>query len=184
MQLELKRLQREVGTTFVYVTHDQSEAMVMSEVVAVIDGGRVHQVGPPREIYDRPKTKFVSRFIGDANLLSATAGRRRDLPVLCFARHEFVPPFGFDSPLGAHVTLSLRYERVRIGGPDDALNFFPARVRDVIFTGSSIRYTLASEDGEIELVAQLPNDGTTPLLSPGSSTTAGWHPDSAVIVPE
>jgi spermidine/putrescine transport system ATP-binding protein len=184
MQLELKRLQREVGTTFVYVTHDQSEAMVMSEVVAVIDGGRVHQVGPPREIYDRPKTKFVARFIGDANLLPVTAAHRRDRLVLSLGRHEFVPPSGCDSPLGAQVTLSLRYERVRIGGPDEALNFFRARVRDVIFTGSSIRYTLVSDDSEIELVAELPNDGKTPVLSPGSSTTAAWHPDSAVIVPE
>jgi spermidine/putrescine transport system ATP-binding protein len=184
MQLELKRLQREVGTTFVYVTHDQSEAMVMSEVVAVIDGGRVHQVGSPREIYDRPKTKFVARFIGDANLLSATATRRGDRPVVCVGRHEFVPPSGFDSPPGSQVSLSLRYERVRIGGPDAAINSFPARVREVIFTGSSIRYTLASDDGEIELVAELPNDGASPVLSPDSTTTAGWHPNSAVIVPE
>jgi spermidine/putrescine transport system ATP-binding protein len=184
MQLELKRLQREVGTTFVYVTHDQSEAMVMSEVVAVIDGGRVHQVGPPREIYDRPKTKFVARFIGDANLLSASVARRLEGSVLCLGRHEFVPPSGFDAPHMAEVILSLRYERVRIGGPDDAPNSFRTRVRDVIFTGSSIRYTLASDDGDIELVAEISNDGTIPVLSPGSSTTAAWHPDSAVIVPE
>ena len=75
MQIELKRIQREVGITFVYVTHDQGEALTMSDRIAVMNDGQVEQLGTPREIYERPATKFVAGFIGTSNLLSGTVDR-------------------------------------------------------------------------------------------------------------
>ncbi|HCG01657.1 MAG TPA: spermidine/putrescine ABC transporter ATP-binding protein [Chloroflexi bacterium] len=183
MQLELKRLQREVGTTFVYVTHDQSEAMVMSEVVAVVDKGRIHQVGPPREIYDHPSTKFVAQFIGDANLLRATVKRGSGGVVLCIGNREFAPPPEMDWPNGSELTVSLRYERVLVDPALESINSFPARIRDVIFAGAFIRYSVISESGDIELVSEVPNDGSAQVLLQDAPVHAGWRPDSAVVVP-
>ena len=77
MQVELKQLQEQVGITFVYVTHDQEEALTMSDRIAVMDGGRLLQVGTPEEIYDRPRTRFVADFIGDTNLLRAASSTVR-----------------------------------------------------------------------------------------------------------
>ena len=77
MQLELKRIQREVGITFVFVTHDQEEALTMSDRIAVMNEGRVEQIGAPREIYDEPSSVFVAGFIGDANLFQVAVDRVR-----------------------------------------------------------------------------------------------------------
>ena len=80
MQIELKRIQREVGITFIFVTHDQNEALTMSDRLVVMNAGRIEQLGAPREVYERPRTRFVAGFIGTSNLISGTVrphGRRR-----------------------------------------------------------------------------------------------------------
>src|SRR3954454_7254299 len=115
MQIELKRLQREVGTTFVYVTHDQNEAMTMSDRIAVMNGGRVEQIGAPREIYDRPATRFVAGFIGHANILPVRIASVRN-----GSAEVELQGLRFPVPVAPTVAtgpghIALRYERIRIG---------------------------------------------------------------------
>ena len=118
MQLELKRIQREVGTTFIYVTHDQGEALTMSDRIAVMNNGRIDQLATPQEIYDRPATRFVANFIGNANLLpvdDAKPGRgRRIRPCVSMGGLTF-PTSVAQKPTGARAGSRMRYERIRLG---------------------------------------------------------------------
>ncbi|MDB4897548.1 MAG: Spermidine/putrescine import ATP-binding protein PotA, partial [Firmicutes bacterium] len=116
MQLELKRIQRELGTTFVFVTHDQGEAMTMSDRIAVMDHGIVAQLGTPQEIYDRPRTRFVAGFIGDANLLEGqVTAISPDGAVLTVAGMPIRVPAVAGLANGANAGVSLRHERIKVG---------------------------------------------------------------------
>jgi spermidine/putrescine ABC transporter ATP-binding subunit len=186
MQLELKRIQRETGTTFVYVTHDQGEAMTMSDGIAVMNGGRVEQVGSPQEIYDHPATRFVAGFIGNTNLIDVDvrdAGNGQ--ATLVAGRLSFRVPAAAGTSAGQRAALSLRYERVRVGKGTDLLpNTYEARVRDVIFSGSTVHYLLALDGAPIELTAEVTYDGVTPVLNPGDATRVGWEPASGLLLTE
>ncbi|WP_037062591.1 ABC transporter ATP-binding protein [Pseudonocardia acaciae] len=177
MQLELKRLQREVGTTFLYVTHDQGEALTMSDAIAVVNDGRLEQLGTPREIYDRPASGFVANFIGDTNLFDVTP----DGTTLRAGGVSFVPP-SMPAPAGAGCAVSLRYERVRVGREVRAGNRFAGRVREAIFSGASVRYLVALDGGELTLFADVAHDGGEPAFVRGEAVEVGWDPDAAVVV--
>jgi len=175
MQLELKRIQREVGTTFVYVTQDQAEAMTMSDRIAVMNEGRLEQVGTPQEIYDRPATRFVAGFIGNANIfpveIDAVDGGVAQVHAGNLA---FATPVG-QAPTGARGTVSIRHERIKTGDAARGLaSTARARIRDVIFSGSAVTYALAVEGADIELFAEAAHDGTAGLLSAGSLIDIGW----------
>jgi spermidine/putrescine transport system ATP-binding protein len=178
MQLELKRLQREVGTSFIYVTHDQSEAMTMSDAIAVVDGGRVAQLGSPQAIYDAPANTFVASFIGDTNLFNVEAAGDG---VLRAGGLSFPAPAAVALPDGAGA-VSLRYERVRVGRELTTPIRFPGRVREVIFSGAARRYLVALDGGALELFASAPHDGVTAAIGVGDEVAVGWEPDAAVVV--
>ncbi|MEG5051301.1 MULTISPECIES: ABC transporter ATP-binding protein [unclassified Microcoleus] len=149
MQLELKKMQRKLGITFIYVTHDQEEALTMSDRIAVMDGGKLQQVGTPVDIYEYPKTRFVADFIGDSNFLSGRVVEKQngkiivlvdqELPVLV-ATTEDIPP-------GKVVTLVLRPEKAAIYPANyDAENSWPAIVEEAIYIGTDTRYTVRLTD--------------------------------------
>src|SRR6266700_2454393 len=117
MQLELKRIQAELGTTFVYVTHDQEEALAMSDRIAVMNGGRVEQIGSPREIYEHPQTAFVADFIGSLNALEIDVGELVGSFALArLGEHErVVVPVGSTVRVGEAVRIAVRPERVQMG---------------------------------------------------------------------
>ena len=140
MQVELKRLQARVGITFVLVTHDQEEAMTMSDRVAVMTAGRVEQVGPPAEVYHRPATAFVATFLGLANLLSATVtspgvARLAD-------GHELAA----DASVAGDVLLMVRPERVQLSA-DGGSNGWPVTVTDRLFRGPVEQVTVTTAGG-------------------------------------
>ena len=144
MRGELRRIQRDVGTTFLYVTHDQESAMSMSDRMAVMCGGRVVESGPPAELYDRPRTAFVADFLGDANLLPATVRGRADGRVTVNAGGG-----RFDAALGGargapdgRVTVMVRPEDLHLGG--DTLT---GTIRDVEYKGAHEEYTVALDAG-------------------------------------
>jgi spermidine/putrescine transport system ATP-binding protein len=173
MQLELKRIQREVGTTFVYVTHDQAEAMTMSDGIAVMNEGRLEQIGAPQEIYDKPATRFVAGFIGNANILPVEfapdgpgAIRVRAEGLSFRARTEHAMPAG-----RGHV--ALRYERLRLNPGAEAAKA-RAQVRDAIFTGSAVHYVLGLQDSPLEMIAEVPYDGAGIPLGRGDLVELGW----------
>ena len=122
MQSELKRIQREIGTTFVYVTHDQEEALAMSDRIAVMNEGRVEQIGSPREIYDRPSTPFVADFIGSLNAIELVVAERvGDLAVGRYGEGErIVVAAGAAVRAGDAIRVAVRPERVRIDRPGGA----------------------------------------------------------------
>jgi putative spermidine/putrescine transport system ATP-binding protein len=160
MQIELKRIQREVGITFVYVTHDQEEALTMSDRVAVLNAGRVEQIGAPIEVYERPATEFVAGFIGVSNLIDRDGHRltvRPEKVYLLFDRAEV-------APAGAHVEHGV--------------------VTDVTYLGVVTRYRVEL-DGGGQLVAvrqNLETAGADVLEAWGRRARVAWRPDQAFRV--
>ena len=175
MQLELKRIQREVGTTFMYVTHDQGEAMTMSDQIAVMNKGKIEQLDTPQAIYDRPASRFVASFIGNTNLIPVeVVGTPGPTARVRLGGLEFSAATG-TAPKGGNGTVSLRYERIRIGA-DAASRDTRTRalVKDVIFSGSSILYVVALEGSDVELTVEAPHDGTSAPIAKGAAVDIGW----------
>jgi spermidine/putrescine transport system ATP-binding protein len=179
MQIELKKIQREVGVTFVYVTHDQEEALTMSDRIAVMNDGLLQQVGRPMEIYDRPVNGFVAGFIGTSNLLTGEiVGDQLNLSggVSVSLAHSN----GFDA--GDRVTLSIRPERVAFGehlGPE--MVAFPAQVADVIFLGSTTHVAVVLP-GDHRLVAISTHMARDKLVARGDRVEVGWRPEDALVL--
>jgi spermidine/putrescine transport system ATP-binding protein len=186
MQIELKRIQREVGITFIFVTHDQEEALTMSDRIAVMNEGRVEQIGAPREIYDEPATVFVAGFIGSANLFRATVdsvnGRHAD--VLVSGQRLAVTSREHEVQSGDAATLMVRPERVHVSmqPPSNGTVGLECTVADLVFQGPVVRVALAAPDGS-EVVAHVGGGEQLPLLRPGDRVWAGWERDAARLLP-
>ncbi len=181
MQFEIKRLHREFGTTVIYVTHDQEEALVLSDRICLMNHARVEQIGTPREIYSRPKSIFSARFIGLSNLFigkvsEAGAGRIVvDSPNGSFeARQENCGPL-----LNGKAGLVLRPEQLRPGPAGAGENDVTGTVTEIIYVGSDTRLVLTLQDGETLSVRHDP-EAELPAL--GDSLTYHWPIDVAVVV--
>ncbi len=185
MQLELKRIQREVGITFVFVTHDQEEALTMSDRIAVMNDGRVEQIGSPEQIYHEPETVFVAGFIGMANLLPAEIeGRTGDLVIARLAGDRAVgAPAVEGLGVGQAATLMIRPERMhlRIDEPPAGIAGVPAEVVDLVFQGPVVRFGLQAPDGS-GLVAHVGPEEELPLLRPGDGVWACWEPEAGRLL--
>ncbi len=185
LQIELKRIQREVGITFVYVTHDQEEALTMSDRIAVMNAGRVEQIASPRAIYDAPTTLFVAGFIGAANLLRGTVRNVNgglatvDLHVGSQASAQ-LPPSSRLAP-GDEATLMVRPDRVRVARADDSGPRFTGIVETAIFQGPVLRVEVRSAEGAT-FTAHLPPDCCGPEVRPDESCTFTWNPDHAALI--
>ena len=159
MQIELKAIQREVGVTFIYVTHDQEEALTMSDRIAVFNRGRIEQIGAPAEVYERPATRFVAGFVGTSNLLSGEVAR---------------------AIVGAAGTYTVRPEKIHLGVPGDPPEadelVAPGRVRDVVYVGSDTRYIVALDAGAELVVTQqnLATSSTEALAAQGREVRLTW----------
>jgi ABC-type Fe3+/spermidine/putrescine transport system ATPase subunit len=181
MQLELKRLQHEVGITFVLVTHDQEEALVMADRIALMDKGRVVQLGSPREIYDSPTNLFAADFIGAMNFLAGRAAPGGlEVPALGLVRVETgsVPP---DSP----ATAAIRPEKLLLGLERGAAeNQFLATVEAIAFFGDEVEAALAAgEAGALKLKAKLGRERADALgLAPGRRLWFGFAANAARLL--
>ncbi len=170
LQIELATLQRQIGITFVYVTHDQHEAFTMSDRSGVMRDGRLMQVGAPRELYELPNSVEVAQFVGAANLISGEVTSRS---VVEFAGEKFVCPDS--APIGKGMMM-IRPERIRIGsGSHKAL------IERVTFAGSSLRVALKL--GAVTINAEVPNDETSASLLAGQETTIDVLPDAVRVLP-
>lgn len=155
MQIELKALQRRLGRTFLYVTHDQEEAMVMSDRIAILRDGVLEQVGPPEDVYERPASRFVASFLGECNLFAGTVaearGTRLAIALPGLGVLWAVAPHLATLPSGQAVTLGIRPERMHLGedgGPES--NSLRGRIRQAVYAGTVTRYTV--EVGPVEFV--------------------------------
>jgi putative spermidine/putrescine transport system ATP-binding protein len=163
MQVELKNIQRDVGITFVFVTHDQGEALSMSSRVAVFNSGRIEQIGAPREIYERPASDFVANFVGTSNFLS---------PALS------------EELLGQRVAHTVRPERVRLLRPTDFRSphdvVVEGLVLDIQYLGAESRVRTRLNDGS-HLVASVPSDGLADTVI-GDTLQMAWPRQAAFTV--
>ncbi|MGX1787131.1 ABC transporter ATP-binding protein [Bosea sp. NPDC055332] len=179
MQIELKTLQQQLGITFIFVTHDQEEALVMADRVAVMDAGRIAQIGSGRDIYHAPAERYVADFIGDANLLPATVAADGSLAIGALsiaARHE--------AKAGSRTTYLLRPEAIRVDRAQDPSAdrvCVPARVREIAFAGGIIRIYAVSRDGQ-EIVAQQTTLAGDSPIAVGDEIVLSWHRDSGRVL--
>ncbi|WP_182887582.1 ABC transporter ATP-binding protein [Microbispora sp. H10885] len=180
MQIELKRIQREVGITFVYVTHDQSEALTMSDRIAVMNDGLVEQLAEPREIYERPASKFVAGFIGTSNLFSGTVQQvSGDTAVLALGPSDriLIPADGALSA-GQAVDLTVRPEKIKLAKeqPEGDLSVVRGTVAEVVYLGTYNSYVVVLGDGaEITVFEQNANDSTI-TAERGDEVWLSWQP--------
>lgn len=187
MQLELKRIQTEVGLTFVHVTHDQEEAMTMADTVAVMNQGVIEQMGAPSELYENPRTTFVANFLGQSNLISAEIeGREGDhVKVRMAGGVASVPGDRAHSDTG-NGWLGIRPEKVLIaehGQPIDAPGSVleGGYVTDVSFVGVSTQYMIMMPWGQ-ELMAFEQNTGARAMLPVGTKVDVSWRPEFAFLL--
>jgi spermidine/putrescine transport system ATP-binding protein len=190
LQVELKRIQKEVGITFVYVTHDQEEALALSDRIAVMQAGRVEQLGTPEELYDRPATRFVAGFIGTTNLLT---GRVETLAgesaVLRLDTGEQLAVNRDGLAIGMPIEVAVRPEAVvlrPVGAaglpPDlaDGTSLIEGRVEQAAYLGTSINY-LVRTTGGLQVSAAAPRSaGRLPV---GSEVAIHWRPDDTLVLP-
>jgi spermidine/putrescine transport system ATP-binding protein len=181
MKVELKKLQAKIGTTFIYITHDQSEALVMSDTVAVMNKGRFEQVGTPQELYGDPQTPFVAGFVGDNNKWSGLVEEISGDEAVIRTDEAFVfRTRTRDAVAGGRATLFLRPEAMVIEPADTAgLNTFGVTVKAILFDGANSRLLTATASGH-ELLVALPQNRAFDHIRPGASLTLGWHPRSGI----
>jgi spermidine/putrescine transport system ATP-binding protein len=178
MQIELKRIQREVGITFVYVTHDQSEALTMSDRLAVMRDGKIEQLGQPRELYEQPATRFVAGFIGTSNILHGTVESvTSDGAVLQTGADEVaIVPLRGAASVGDSIAATVRPEKMRMTSERPTTGCaLRAQISEVVYLGTSTNFSVATGVGEL-VVYQL-NAGDE-LFAPdrGDAVWIGWQP--------
>ncbi len=184
MQLELKSIQHELGTTFVYVTHDQEEALTMSDRIAVMNRARLEQIGEPSEIYERPRTRFVADFIGITNFFSG------QVQGLDGDRVRFLSDGGLNlcMPRSGSVksgpsTVAVRPEKIKIAEQAHigAVNRCEGVVEDVVYLGSTSHHRVRTSGGETIIVLRQ-NDSGTAVFAPGSRVSLWWEPESTHLL--
>jgi spermidine/putrescine transport system ATP-binding protein len=181
MQIELKRIQTEVGLTFVHVTHDQEEAMTMADTIAVMNAGKVEQLGPPAELYDAPATVFVANFLGQSNLVRAhVTGRSGDDVILDVHGRKVSVPSARNQASGAEVFVGVRPEKLHMVRAESStesgrLNSLDGVVTDASFIGVSTQYLVRTPwDQELMVFAQ--NVSTDTPIGPGQQVKLRWDP--------
>jgi len=184
MRFEIRRLHEEFKITTVYVTHDQAEAMATSDRIAVLDRGRLIQVGRPADIFERPKTRFVAEFVGKANILSGSIDGEGRLALPNDVKIRLADGRAL-SP-SSEVSVCLRPHNIKLYGRQDRVrelaergyNFFSGTIRRSIYFGDAIDYTIELESGAVLRVIAPPAE----RFEPGQSVFAAAHPEHCVLV--
>jgi len=190
MQVELINLQRNVGVTFVFVTHSQPEALALSHRIAVMNEGRIAQLGTPAKIYSQPENRFVADFIGDINMLPAeiVAAEPARLRLSVTGLGEILAPPLPGAALGQRGLFAIRPEQVRVTGLDDAVqgeNRFTGTVRDFLYVGDVTTYKVELSNGT-PMQALLPNSapGRPRLFEIGDEVAVAWRADAGMYLHE
>jgi spermidine/putrescine transport system ATP-binding protein len=176
MQLELKRIQHDVGITFVHVTHDQEEAMTMADRIAVMSNGQIEQLGTPSELYETPATGFVASFLGVSNLIQAEV---RDGSVI--AANGTVLRVAAEALAGRSgpISVGVRPEKIRVGG--DQANRIPGKIAESAYTGVATQYVVDTDVGRLMVFSQNGSPGFE-ALGPGSAVTLTFDPESTFVL--
>jgi spermidine/putrescine transport system ATP-binding protein len=183
MQLELKALQERVGITFIYVTHDQEEALTMSDRIAVMDKGVALQVGPPEEIYERPKTRFVADFIGETNFLDGTVEEISDQSITVSIDGQIPVQAYSETPLakGQSVSVAIRPEKLQL----DDNGTVKATVEETIYIGTDTRYIVRLTDNtSVTVREQNIHPEHRRIYRAGDAVGLNWNPEHALVLTE
>jgi spermidine/putrescine transport system ATP-binding protein len=189
MQLELKHMQEQVGITFIYVTHDQEEALTMSDRIAVMHKGRIQQLGGPEEIYERPATRYVADFIGETNFLEGKIAEIHSEWTEVNIGEAFLlhAPTIDGLTSGQGVAVALRPEKLTVQvDVDPNLHCISGIVEEVVYIGTDTRYIVNLIGGH-RVVARIQNLSSSKLIThypPGSEVIVGWEPSSGRILTE
>jgi spermidine/putrescine transport system ATP-binding protein len=182
MQVELKEIQREVGITFVYVTHDQEEALSMSDRIAVMHDGRVIQCGAPEDVYERPSEPFVADFIGISNLIEGTA---REGGLVQIGNGTEVPaPLPDDCAPGDLVRIAVRPEKIALDELEEGMVALEGTVEQRVYLGMTTQVTVSVGDGaRLVALEQLTYRARADeRWEPGARVRVGWHPEHCLIL--
>ena len=174
MQLFLKRIQHDIGITFVHVTHDQEEAMTMADAIAVMNRGRIEQLGTPAELYERPRTRFAAGFLGVSNLLAGTVAGERTVRVDGAGDVRVAAEVPRE---GARIAVGVRPEKLRLDGT--GANTIRGTVAERAYTGVSTQYVVDTPAGSMTVFVQSSGDAVE-----GDAVTLGWDPESTFVVEE
>ena len=189
MQVELSNLHQDLGVTFIMVTHDQEEALSLSDRIAVMRGGKIEQVGTPTEIYERPRTTFVADFIGDTNLFRGRieASDASSLQLSTPTGLKIVVHYKPETQGASHaqdVVVSIRPEKIRLSlsPPETTINCFEGRLQHVMYLGTHVQYVVKLESGD-RLTVMLPNV-TNKLPDTNTPVYARWAPTDCLALEE
>lgn len=181
MQLELKRIQTEVGITFIHVTHDQEEAMTMADTIAVLNKGKVEQMGAPVDLYENPRTAFVAGFLGQTNLLSVNViSRDADVVKVDFHGVQLAMPAKRMAASGVSVEAGVRPEKIQIAALGQApagMNAVDGEIIDASFIGVSTQYVVRALADAEEEIAVFSQNSATELHRVGEKVSVYWHPE-------
>ncbi|WP_205648542.1 ABC transporter ATP-binding protein [Acuticoccus kandeliae] len=177
MQIELKRLHEQLGMTFVFVTHDQEEALVMADRIAVMEQGRLSQLGTGEEIYRQPNSRYVADFIGEANLLDCTPTASGGVTLTATGQ-----PLPYSAAGATEPTLMIRPECIELGAGGEGAVTISGTVRDRMFLGASVRLMVVLAEG-VEIAAQPHAVADVERLEPGQSISLHWRTEDGRILP-
>ena len=186
MQIELKRIQREVGITFIFVTHDQNEALTMSDRLVVMNAGRIEQLGSPREVYERPRTRFVAGFIGTSNLLTGTVARLDGTTATLEtgAEEAIIVYDARDAGAveGKQLEVTVRPEKITVSEarPESGRCAIRGRVSEVVYLGTSTQYAVKTMDGSELLVFVQNAADSADLVHRGQDVWLSWRPEHSL----
>jgi spermidine/putrescine transport system ATP-binding protein len=188
MQIELKRIQREVGITFIFVTHDQNEALTMSDRLVVMNAGRIEQLGSPREVYERPRTRFVAGFIGTSNLITGTV-RSMDgsAAVLDTGPDESIiapDARAAGAQVGQPLDITVRPEKILLsaGRPDAGRCAIRGRVTEVVYLGTSTQYAVRTPEGSDLLVFLQNTSDSADIAERNADVWLSWRPEHTLAL--
>lgn len=183
MQLELKHLQKKLGITFVFVTHDQEEAMTMSDRICVMNNGRIQQTGTPEEIYDKPKTKFVADFIGDTNIFDGTVtDSTGNCAAVRISDGQAVTLRCRNANEGDRICFAIRPERLKLkSSPENTGACIAASLKERTFIGSITRTILTLSNGS-EIKISEPAGEQFAFAKNAQAAYITWNPDDAVVI--
>ncbi|WP_245510786.1 ABC transporter ATP-binding protein [Antarcticimicrobium sediminis] len=182
LQWELKALHNQLGVTFIYVTHDQDEALSMSDRIIILKDGSIQQQGDPNTLYNRPRNKFVADFLGKSNFIDVTVGAQTGTTLQCAAKGvAFNVETDTHNAAGSDVKLALRPERLKLGAPGE--EFLPAVVKQVSYLGERCQVIVKHETlGEMLISCPTWKTDITPVA--GLAVSIGWDPDAPVVLSE
>ncbi len=184
MQGELRRMQRATGTTFVYVTHDQHEALSMSDRVVVMNAGRIEQVGSPAEVFERPANRFVAMFMGARNVLDGIASPASGSSTIVRVGANAIALDGRETIASGPVVVVIRPERIRLarrGEGGEMATRWPGTIRGRTYAGASIAYDIVLAGGT-PLAAEIPTDGRSARFDPGDAIDTLIDPGDVVVI--